>query len=633
MNFSKCSLILGFFSLCLLGCNEESEKVQTNVSNVKQTTEQLVVNVHDKQNPNKFPGIETLVEDNIGSMNVYVKDLYGPDYHYEACIGDSCSILSKDPNSKYYVYTCNKVNTKHPCSSSLLIKACNSSSSTCDKKIIDSAGPLKAKKVVVGFEHACAIRMNNTVKCWGKERGYSNLDAGQTADGKMASEIILSKTQNITCIIDPEHNLSCYGSDAKRFKKPIEKLVRDVSISINSICYVTLDGKTFCNDAEGEENAYIAYTDGESANIYQASDIRKVFIEEFYSLVYDFKNKITMYGFNLDNSKLKALKKKIVPIQNLGKIHDVSTGSDLACVVYGENRQVKCFGDMKSFDFNNASFSSRTGVQMVSVGNQSVCIIYKDNENVKRLECDGLPFYFEGVRNNIEANYISQGNTQVCYIKSNDIVDCVGNDYHRNRINFVPFSPYVDYFENAVVGISLPSDINPKLEQPICRINSSQRELICRITKFDFLPKDSKIRPYFDVNTIDGTLYIDDQLYVYGETALPIKKEYKVEVRSKNKTPVTYTLKLFQTMKINKTYSIVDIWDDEVNSPSIFNCVWTFSDGSIDENSCEKTINHVYETDFAEGKQDFSVKVDAYRKNIAQGGFDAHHYHPKPLSE
>ena len=72
-------------------------------------------------------------------------------------------------------------------------------------------------------------------------------------------------------------------------------------------------------------------------------------------------------------------------------------------------------------------------------------------------------------------------------------------------------------------------------------------------------------------------------------------------------------------------------WDDAEHPISDYSCVWSFSDGSIDEGTCEKPVVHTFETDFAENKNDLKAKVDAYRKDVADGGFDIHHYQPKAV--
>jgi hypothetical protein len=85
-------------------------------------------------------------------------------------------------------------------------------------------------------------------------------------------------------------------------------------------------------------------------------------------------------------------------------------------------------------------------------------------------------------------------------------------------------------------------------------------------------------------------------------------------------------------MKVTRTYSLEKIWVDDGNSAlEDFSCVWYFSDGTTDEGSCEVPMKHVFETDFAQNKNELYAKVDAYRKDVASGGFDVRHFTPKAI--
>ena len=580
-------------------------------------------------NPQEY--LKTLVVEGDIALDILVANQMDRDYHYEICIGDTCQKMVRDSSSGLFKYTCDKLNTRSPCSSVYNIKVCNDFEKVCNSKIIDFAGRLKAKKVKVGYEHACAIRLDNSVKCWGNTRGFSNPEGTQTADGTLAADIILSKSQDVTCVIDPNHNFKCYGVDAKRFK-PIESLVRDASVSINSICYVTLDGKVYCIDAQDEENAYIAYTNVSGGNVNDLSDIKKIESEEFYTVALDFKGKLHFYGFNLDNSRFKEMRNVLKKIEDITDVKDFSVGNDAVCVIAGENNSVSCYGPKKSFDYTDIDIIGVNDAKSISVGAQSACVSYVAQDRSTRGMCGGLPFYYEGVPAQIDVVGISQGNNQVCIIRGNNDVECYGNDYHRNGVNFVPDYPTVFYENNGIVKVDLPKEDNPKLDgNTACRINYKRHEIICRIQKLDFLPKDLLLKPKFEVNSLDGQVFVNGERFINGSSTISLNPEQKITVLSSNGKPVEYKFKLLQTMKVVKKYDLNKTWDDAEHPISDYSCVWSFSDGSIDEGTCEKPVVHTFETDFAENKNDLKAKVDAYRKDVADGGFDIHHYQPKAV--
>lgn len=580
------------------------------------------------ENPQEY--LKTLVLEKDVELQILVSDQLNNEYHYELCIGDNCQKMARDSKSGFYKYTCDKLNTKAPCSSVYSVKVCRESDRACNAKIIDFAGRLKAKKVVVGYEHACAIRLDNSVKCWGNARGFSNPEGTQSAEGMIANDLILSRSQDVTCVIDPEHNFKCYGVDAKRFK-PIESLVKDATVSINSICYVTLDGKVYCIDAQDEENAYIAYTNEGGGNVNDLKDIKKIRSEEFYTVALDYKGKLHLYGFNLDNTRFRKMKEVLQKIEDITDVKDFSLGNDAVCVVAGSNNEVSCYGPKTSFDYTNMEIIGVNDAKTISVGAQSACISYKSQDQSIHAMCGGLPFYFDGVPEQVDVINISQGNNQVCLVRANNDVECYGNDYHRNGVNFVPDYPTIFYEENGIVKVSLAKADNPKIDGTAkCRINYKRHEIICRIQKLDFLPKDFLLKPRFELNTIDGQLFANGKQFINGESTLSVDPEQTLEVRVPNGKNVSYKFKLLQTMKVVQKYDLNKTWDDAEHAISDYSCVWSFSDGTIDEGTCEKVVTHTFETDFAENKNDLKAKVDAYRKDVADGGFDIHHYQPKP---
>lgn len=629
----------------LAGCEDDPPAGQTTtaaVQNTQQQSEPAPVKKSTEfrpapkldsatifSNPQEY--LKTLVVEGDVALDIFVANQMDKDYHYELCIGDNCQKMMRDSSTGYFKYTCDKLNSRSPCSSVYSIKVCNDFDKVCNSKIIDFAGRIKAKKVQVGYEHACAIRLDNSVKCWGNSRGYSNPEGTQTADGTLATDIILSRSQDVTCVIDPNHGFKCYGVDAKRFK-PIESLVRDATVSINSICYVTIDGKVYCLDAQDEQNAYIAYTNPDGTNVNELSDIKKIESEEFYTVALDFKGKLHFYGFNLENSRFKEIRNVLKKVEDITDVKDFSLGNDAICVIAGENNTVSCYGPKRVFDYSNIDIIGITDAKSISVGAQSACVSYIAQDKATRATCGGLPFYYEGVPDKADVIAVSQGNNQVCLIRGNNDVGCYGNDYHRNGVNFVPDYPTVSYEVNGIVKVELPKADNPKIDgNTACRINYKRHEIICRIQKLDFLPKDLLLKPRFEINSIDGSVYANGEPFINGKSTIGLNPEQQVSVLVPNGKAVEYKFKLLQTMKVVKKYDLNTTWDDREHDISDYSCVWSFSDGTIDEGTCEKPIVHTFETDFAENKNDLKAKVDAYKKDVADGGFDIHHYQPKAV--
>ena len=593
------------------------------VPNVK-TDEKLLAATKTKD-----PQLKMFVNDGDVSLDVYVADTFGAQYVYQVCIGEKCSNLNRDGKTGMFKYSCDKLDTRAPCATVMYVQACNTADKTCVSRIVDFAGPMRARKVVVGYEHACAIRLNNTVACWGKVRGFANTDGTNSIVGTPAEDIFLSRSQDVTCSIDPEHVFRCYGADASRFRQ-IDSLVRSASISINSICYVDLDGKSMCINANEEDQAYIAYTNADDTDVTDLKDIKKIQTEEFYTLALDYKGKMHLLGLNLDNSLFRAMKESMGKVQDVAKVYDFSAGNDAVCVITGDDHHAECFGPKLNFDYSKSEIEGVQDVTKISVGSQSNCIIYKGNDNLSRVLCGGIPFYYEGLKIKTEAVDVSQGNSQVCVIRPDYEVQCFGNDYHRNGVNFVPEDPRVTYEVNGVIHAELPKKWNPKIDNSACRINAKYHEIICRIAKFDFLPKDMRIRPKFDVNAIDAQILINGDPFHNEASSISVAPEQELTVRSKNGRDVTYKLKFFQSMKVTRTYSLNSIWNGEDGtSPEDFSCVWYFSDGTTDEGSCEIPMKHVFETDFAQNKKELNARVDAYRKDVASSGFDVRHFTPK----
>jgi alpha-tubulin suppressor-like RCC1 family protein len=52
--------------------------------------------------------------------------------------------------------------------------------------VIDVPNGLIAKKIAVGGYHACALRLNNTVTCW----GLSDYAQAEPPEGLMAKEVV-----------------------------------------------------------------------------------------------------------------------------------------------------------------------------------------------------------------------------------------------------------------------------------------------------------------------------------------------------------------------------------------------------------------------------------------------------------
>ncbi len=591
-----------------------------------------IVNVKTDQkvldsNKSVAPELKMFVDDNDLFLDVYVHDTFGSGYTYSVCIGENCKDMEADSKSGLLKYSCDKLNSKTPCATVMYVKACDNSKQ-CVSKIVDFAGPLRAKKVVVGYEHACAIRLNNTVTCWGKTRGFANTDGTHSIVGTLADDIFLSRSQDVTCSITPDHVFNCYGADARRFK-PVEKLVRSASISINAICYVDLDGKVMCINAEDEENGYIAYTNKDGFDFTKLTDIKKIQTEEFYTVALDYKGKVHLLGLNMDNSLFRAMQESMTPVEELEKVQDFAAGNDAICVIYGDDKVLKCFGPLINYDFSKSETVGTDNVRVLSVGSQSNCVIYRGNDGVDRVLCGGIPFYYEGLQNQTAAIDVSQGHSQVCVIRPDYEVQCYGNDYHRNGVNFVPEDPKVVYEINGVISASLPKKWNEKIDNSQCRINAKYHEIICRIAKFDFLPKDMRIKPKFEVNAIDPTMLINGEPFYNEASSISLKPEQELTIKSKNGKEVTYRLKFLQTMKVTRTYSLEKSWTFDGSSPEDFSCVWYFSDGTTDEGSCEIPMKHVFETDFAQNKKDLTAKVDAYRKDVASGGFEVRHFSPK----
>lgn len=620
----------------MTGCGDDAEEpASAQTPKVEQqaaqpSTPSAAPAAEETKKKNSETELSVLVEDADTELSIYVEDTFGKMYSYDVCIGERCNKIHRDSNnSNQFKFVCDKLNSKKPCSSVYTVRACHDETKVCKEKVIDFAGPLRAKKIVVGYEHACAIRLNNTVACWGRLRGYADNDGSNSAQGRLATDVVLSKSQDVTCIIDPEHNFNCYGADSKRFK-PIESLVRSASVSINSICYVTLDGKAHCQDAEDEENGYVAYTNPDGTDITKLSDIKSIETDEFFTVALDYKGKLHFLGLNLDIPRFTELRESLASVDDISGVKDFSMGNDAICVVAGDEREVSCYGPKKSFDYSIADIIGTLDASKVSVGSQSACIIYKSADGLRRVQCGGIPFYYQGLKNDEEALDVSQGNSQVCTIGGDHLVTCYGNDYHRNGINFVPVDSEVEYEVNGVVRAFIPKDLNPKIEGADCRMNFKRHEIICRIPKLDFLPKDLRLKALFEINSLDGTLEVDGKPYENGVNKIEIKPEQTVKVVTKSGKDVSYKLKLLQTMKINKVYDLNKIWSQADGTiPDDFSCVWNFSDGYTDEGSCEMPMEHVFETDFAQSRHDMWARVDAYRKDFSNDGFEVKHFQPK----
>jgi alpha-tubulin suppressor-like RCC1 family protein len=69
-----------------------------------------------------------------------------------------------------------------------------------------SPNGLIAKKIAVGNTHACAIRLNNTVVCWGKN--YNG--QAEPPEGLMAKEIVAGGSHS--CALKLNNTVECWGS-------------------------------------------------------------------------------------------------------------------------------------------------------------------------------------------------------------------------------------------------------------------------------------------------------------------------------------------------------------------------------------------------------------------------------------
>ncbi len=122
------------------------------------------------------------------------------------------------------------------------------------------------KAVSAGFDHACALKTDGTLWCWGGDL-YGQVGAGQPqASGRATPQQVLDGVEKVsaggffTCAIRTDHALWCWGANADghlgigtttsmaspQHVATLDGGVRDVDTAVRSACAVGLDGAVWC---------------------------------------------------------------------------------------------------------------------------------------------------------------------------------------------------------------------------------------------------------------------------------------------------------------------------------------------------------------------------------------------------
>jgi hypothetical protein len=93
---------------------------------------------------------------------------------------------------------------------------------------------LVAKQVAAGWGFSCALKMDNTVECWGDNR----VKKTTVPNGLVAKQIALGLDH--ACAIKLDDTLKCWGGLPRG--SPSQLIVKQVALGEESTCAIKLDG-------------------------------------------------------------------------------------------------------------------------------------------------------------------------------------------------------------------------------------------------------------------------------------------------------------------------------------------------------------------------------------------------------
>lgn len=138
------------------------------------------------------------------------------------------------------------------------------------------------KAISAGFDHACALKTDGTLWCWGGDL-YGQVGAGPPqAAGRATPVQVFDNVEKVsaggffTCAIRTDHSLWCWGSNADghlgigstvsqglpQHVASLDDGVRDVDTAVRAACAVKLDGSVWCWGYRGDGRLGDGVADG-----------------------------------------------------------------------------------------------------------------------------------------------------------------------------------------------------------------------------------------------------------------------------------------------------------------------------------------------------------------------------------
>jgi len=293
----------------------------------------------------------------------------------------------------------------------------------------DGAGGATVRRISAGENHACGIRTDDTVSCWGDNSG------GKSTPPNGAFKAV-SAGRSLTCGIRTDDTVSCWGNNYDESHQP-SGMFKAITVGGGHACGLLLDDTMSCfyannhgqSDAPGGTFKAVSAGGDHTCGI-RTDDTVSCWGDDTYGQSTPpggtFKavsagstntcgirpdDTLTCWG---DNSYGKS-------IPPSGKFRSISASGGHACAIR-TNDKMSCWGD----DTYGQSTPPGGAFKAVSAGGQSTCWI----RSTDKAGCWGDDTYGQSTPPIGKFKSIGVGGVSTCWSRPDDHVQCWGTDVY-----------------------------------------------------------------------------------------------------------------------------------------------------------------------------------------------------------
>ncbi|NUM57924.1 MAG: hypothetical protein HUU56_04790 [Bdellovibrionaceae bacterium] len=339
----------------------------------------------------------------------------------------------------------------------------------------------QVKFLSLGIRHACAITLDDKIKCWGSNEsgqlGNNEISSQNTTvkNGQISEVVAIDKAKSVavgkdhTCAITMDDKVKCWGNNLygqlgdgsnTSSVSPVDVVqlgaVKAISLEAYYSCAITMDDKVKCwgNNYSGQLGNGTRQNTNVPGFVANLESVTSMVAGEQHVCVINSENLVKCWGQNgngqlgrndiIYTERYSSSSFYPVEVKNLNSVKKLALGRSHTCAITVDNK-VKCWGRSDLIGNNSISAISLVAevldldfAKSIALGSDHSCAINQDN----RIRCWGNNNFFQQGHNSVTNSLlptklsvinnfktIASGEDSLCYITNESLVKCLGRGY------------------------------------------------------------------------------------------------------------------------------------------------------------------------------------------------------------